>query len=291
MAKLGVTGASGKLGRLVLNELLEMAEAGDIEHGEIVALARDPDDLAQYADKGVEVRRADYDTPASLDAALAGIERLLLISSNAIGKRAAQHRAVIAAAERAGVGFIAYTSILDAPNSPIDLAEGHRQTEAALAQSGIAHTLLRNGWYNENFTEGLMEQIEAGVIPGAQGDGRISSAAREDYAIAAAQVLVNADGGEVLELAGDASWTMDDFAEEVSRQSGKDVTYQDLSLEDYAALLETNGMPAPVAQTMAQAAYATRTGTLENYSKTLNEIIGDNTVPVSISINHRLSRG
>lgn len=286
MAKLGVTGASGQLGQLVLNELLEM-----VEPDEIVALARDPGDLADYANKGVNVRRADYDDRASLDAALSGVERLLLISSNAIGKRAQQHRAVIAAAERAGVRFIAYTSILDAPNSPIDLAEGHRQTEAALAETGIAHSLLRNGWYNENFTAGLLDQIEAGVIPGSQGDGRISSASREDYAIAAAQVLANADGGEVLELAGDASWTMDDFAEEVSSQSGQDVRYQDMPPAEYAALLEASGIPANIAQALAQAAHATSTGTLENYSKTLNEIIGDHTTPVSIAINHAINRG
>ncbi len=286
MAKLGVTGASGQLGQLVLNELLEM-----VEPSEIIALARDPNDLSDFASKGVEVRRADYDDTASLDAALTGVERLLLISSNAIDKRTAQHRAAIAAAERAGVRYIAYTSTLGAPDSPIELAESHRQTEATLAETGIPHTLLRNGWYNENFTAGLMEQIEAGVIPGAQGDGRISSASREDYAIAAAQVLVNADGGEVLELAGDASWTMDDFAQEVASQSGKDVTYQEMSQADYAATLEASGMPASFAQTLAQAAHATRTGALENYDKVLNEIIGDHTTPVSITINHALSRG
>lgn len=286
MTTYALTGASGKLGRLVLAELLDM-----VEPGEIVALARDPAKLSDMAAKGVAVRKADYNDPATLGPALQGVDRLLLISGNEPDKRVAQHKAVIEAAMRQGVGYIAYTSILDAPNSPIGLAEGHRKTEAALADSGIAHSLLRNGWYNENFTGALAAQIEAGVIYGAQGDGRISSASREDYAIAAAQVLVNGDGGEVLELAGDASWTMDDFAGAVSRQSGKDVVYKDLPPAEYAALLETQGLPAPIAAMLADSAHATSKGALENYSKTLNEIIGDDTVPVVITINQALGNG
>jgi NAD(P)H dehydrogenase (quinone) len=281
-----VSGASGKLGRLVLAELLDSAEPG-----EVVALARDPAKLTDVAARGVDVRRADYNDPASVEVALHGVDRLLLISGNDVARRVAQHRAVIDAAVRAGVKYIAYTSILHAPDSSIPLAEGHRQTEAALAQCGLPHSLLRNGWYNENFTAALPAQIEAGVIAGAQGDGRISSAARADYAIAAAQVLLNADGGEVLELAGDASWTMDDFAGEVSRQSGKDVVYRDMPRDEYAALLEATGMPAPVAAMLADSAHATSKGALEDYSKTLNEIIGDHTTPVSISINHALAHG
>ncbi|QZH75388.1 MAG: SDR family oxidoreductase [Erythrobacter sp.] len=286
MTTYAVTGASGKLGRLVLAELLDM-----VEPDEIVALARDTSKLADVAAKGVEVRRADYGDVASLDAALAGVDRLLLISGNEVDKRVEQHQAVIDAAGRAGVQFIAYTSILHAPESPIGLAKGHRATEAALAASEVPHSLLRNGWYNENFTGALAAQIEAGVIYGSQGDGRISSAARDDYAIAAAQVLVNADGGEVLELAGDASWTMDDFAAELSKQSGKPVVYEDLPPEDYAALLETQGLPAPIAAMLADSAFATSKGALEDYSKTLSEIIGDHTIPVSITINQALANG
>ncbi len=286
MTTYAVTGASGKLGKLVLAELLEM-----VEPDEIVALARDPSKLADVAAKGVDVRRADYSDVASLDAALAGVDRLLLISGNEPDKRVAQHQAVIDAAGRAGVGFIAYTSILGAPNSPIGLAKGHRATEAALAASELPHAVLRNGWYNENFTGALAAQIEAGVIVGSQGDGRISSASRADYAIAAAQVLVNGDGGEVLELAGDASWTMDDFAAELSKQSGKDVVYQDLPPAEYAALLEANGLPAPIAAMMADSAHCTSLGALEDYSKTLNDIIGDNTTPISITINQALANG
>lgn len=286
MTTYAVTGASGQLGQLVLNELLEMVEAGDI-----VALARDPTKLTEFASLGVKVRTADYDEPATLGPALAGVDRLLLISGNALGKRVEQHQAVIDAAMRQGVKYIAYTSILDAPRSVIPLADGHRRTEAALAESGIPHSLLRNGWYNENFTDALAAQIEAGEVAGAHRFGRISSASREDYAIAAAQVLVNADGGEALELAGDSSWTMDDFAEEVSRQSGEEVVYRDMPRDDYAALLESSGLPSEVAAMLADSAVAASHGALEDYSKTLNEIIGDRTTPVSVAINHALARG
>ena len=173
MTTYAVAGATGQLGQLVLGELLGLVNAGDV-----VAIGRDPSKLADFAAKGVEVRSADYDAPETLPAALAGVDRLLLISGSALGQRPRQHAAVIEAAKAAGVGYIAYTSILDAPTTPIRLGGEHRETEQLLADSGIPHDLLRNGWYNENYFMALPMQIEEGVITGAQGEGRISSASR-----------------------------------------------------------------------------------------------------------------
>lgn len=194
-----VTGASGQLGRLVIEALLKRHPAG-----RIVAAVRDAGRAGDLAERGVLVRVADYDRPESWDAALAGAEKLLLISSNAVGRRAAQHQAVIDAARRAAIGLLAYTSILHADASPLALAAEHRATEAAIAASGLPRVLLRNGWYLENHTAGIPAVLARGALAGAAGEGRFASAARADYAEAAA-VALTADGqaGRVYELAGD----------------------------------------------------------------------------------------
>lgn len=279
MTTYAVTGASGKLGNLVLDDLLGKVAASDI-----VALARDPGKLADYAAKGVNVRAADYDQPETLVAALAGVDRLLLISGSALGERPRQHGNVINAAKAAGVGYITYTSILDADSTPIKLGAEHKATEDALAASGIAYDLLRNGWYNENYIGALGPQVAAGVIIGAQGQGRISSAARADLAAGAAAVLVNGKGGDIYDLAGDESWTMESFAAELSRQSGQPVRYEDMSEEDYAAALEAIGMPAYVCKVVANSAHATSKGALENSSRTLSSLIGRPTTPIAATI-------
>jgi NAD(P)H dehydrogenase (quinone) len=279
MTKYAVTGASGQLGRLVLDELL-----GKVVPGEVVALVRDPAKLSDYANKGVDVRAADYDQPDTLAAALAGVDRLLLISGSTLGERPRQHQAVIDAAKAAGVGYIAYTSILEAPTSPIKLGAEHAATEASLAASGIPHDVLRNGWYNENYVGALRHQIETGVITGAQGEGRISSASRADYAAGAAAVLVGGTGGEIYSFAGDTSWTMADFAAELSRQSGKPVRYQNMSEADYAKSLEGLGMPAYAPGVIANSAHATSLGALENDSRTLSKLTGRPTTPIAETI-------
>ena len=279
MTKYAVAGASGQLGQLVLDELLQKVEAADI-----VALARDPSKLADYAAKGVEVRTADYDAPETLAPALAGVDRLLLISGSALGQRPRQHAEVIAAAKEAGVNYMAYTSILHTPKSPIKLAEEHRATEAALALSGIEYDLLRNGWYNENYMISLPAQVDMGVITGAQGDGRISSASRADLAAGAAEVLVNGRGGEIYNLAGDNSWTLSEFAAEVSRQTGKEIRYVNMSEADYAKSLEEIGMPDFVAAVIANSAYSTSLDALFDDSGTLGRLIGRPTTPISETI-------
>ena len=173
MTSYAVTGASGQLGKLVLDELLQKAAAADV-----VALARDPAKLSDYAAKGVTVREADYDDPESLAAALEGVDRVLLISGNAVGQRERQHGNVIDAAREAGVSYLAYTSILNARNSRLGLAPEHKATEELLEKSGLNYDVLRMPWYSENYAGGLLAAIEQGVIYGAAGDGRFSTASR-----------------------------------------------------------------------------------------------------------------
>jgi NAD(P)H dehydrogenase (quinone) len=187
----------------VLDELLAKTDAGNV-----VALARDPSALADYAAKGVQVRQADYDDPASLDAALAGIDRVLLISGNAVGQRERQHGAVIEAAKKAGVSYLAYTSVLNAQGSKLLLAAEHVLTEKLLEKSGLNYDVLRMPWYSENYTGALAPAIEHGAIFGATGEGRLSTATRADLAGGAVGALLNSPGGKVYEFAGDQSWSM-----------------------------------------------------------------------------------
>ena len=271
-----VAGASGQLGRLALGELV-----GRVGADKVVALARDP---AKLADAGVAVRVADYDRPETLVPALAGVERLLLISGNAVGARVAQHKAVIDAAREAGVKLIAYTSILHADSSTIGLAEEHRQTEALLRESGLATVLLRNGWYNENYTGALAPSVAHGAIIGAAGTGRIASATRADYAAAAAVALVSAQGGEVYELAGDAAFTMADFAAEVAQVAGKPVAYVDMPKAEYAAALEGVGLPGFIAQMVSDSSFESSKDQLFDDSHTLSRLIGRPTTPIAETI-------
>src|SRR5690606_26124825 len=201
-------------------ELLTHTEASNI-----VALARDPSALSAYAAKGVQVRQADYDDPDSLEAAFQGVDRVLLISGNAVGERERQHGNVIDAAKDAGVSYLAYTSILKGDQSPLALAPQHIATEKLLADSGLNYDVLRNGWYSENYTMGLAPSRGCGKSSGAVGDGRLSTAARADFAAGAAAALLRGKGGGVYELAGDEAWTMQEFAQEVSRQSGRQIEY------------------------------------------------------------------
>lgn len=286
MTTYGVTGASGQLGKFVLDALL----ARGIAPGSIVAFGRDVSKLADHAAKGITVRAIDYDKPEELAGQLAGIDRLLLISGSALGQRPRQHAAVIDAAKQAGLGYIAYTSVLEAPTTPIRLGAEHKATEECLAASGIAHDLLRMGWYNENYIAALPAQVEYGLITGAQGNGRISSASRSDLAAGAAVVLVEGKGGDIYNLAGDESWTMSDFAAEVSRQAGKEVRYQDMSEADYAASLLAVGIPEAYAPVIANSAFSTSLGALENNDRTLSRLTGRPTTPIAATIARALGK-
>lgn len=274
---IAITGASGQLGRLVIAELLKSVPAVDL-----VAAVRNPGKAEDLAAMGVQVRRADYTQPDTLESAFAGVDRLLLISSSEVGQRVPQHANVIAAAKAAGVRLLAYTSILHADTTPLGLGDEHRQTEAMLAQSGLPFVLLRNGWYTENYAASIPAALQYGVLLGSAGAGRISSAARADYAAAAAAVLLSGNqAGKVYELAGDASYTLDDFAAEISRQSGKLVAYRNMPETDFAAALKDAGLPEGLADLLADSdAGASRGGLLDD-SKTLSALIGRPTTPVS----------
>ncbi len=270
-----VTGASGQLGRLVIDALLRT-----VAPSEVVALVRNPSKLADLAARGVVVRAFDYDAPATLVPALAGVDRLLLISSSEVGSREAQHGAVIAAARTAGVGYIAYTSILHADANPMNLAIEHRATEAAIAVSGLPHAFLRNGWYTENYVMSVAPAIEHRALIGSAGDGRVSSASREDYADAAAAVLV--DGSvetRIFELAGDDAYTLTDFAAAIGDIAGRPVIYKDLPQDDYRGVLEGAGLPAPIADMLAESDAKAAQGSLFDDGRALSALIGRPTTP------------
>ena len=279
--KIAVSAATGQLGRLVVNDLKIKVPAD-----QIAALVRTP---GKAQDLGVEVREADYSRHATLDSALAGVDTLLLISSSEIGQRTTQHRNVIDAAKKAGVTRIVYTSVLQADTSPLILADEHRDTEAALKSSGIAFTILRNGWYTENYTASIPGALNAGAFIGSAGDGRISSAARADYAEAAVASLVG-DGHEnkIYELAGDESYTLADLAAEVSRQTGKTILYNNLPEADYAAALANFGLPEGLAQAIANADAGASQGALFDQSHQLSALIGHPTTPLSIVVTEAL---
>lgn len=275
-----VTAATGQLGRLVIANLLKTTPAA-----QIVAAVRDPAKAADLAAQGVQVRRADYTDPASLDAAFAGASKVLLISSNDLGNRVAQHRNAIDAAARAKVSLLAYTSVLHADSSTLGLAGEHRETEAAVRASGVPYTLLRNGWYVENHTVSLGGAVAHGALAGAAGEGRISAAARADYAEAAAVVLAKAGTVEqVYELAGDTGFTLAELAAEVSRQTGKAIPFHSLPQQDYRELLVNVGLPAPLADLIADSDAQAAKGALFDDSRTLSKLIGHPTISLADAV-------
>ncbi|MCD5991252.1 MULTISPECIES: SDR family oxidoreductase [Pseudomonas] len=276
-----ITGATGQLGRLVIEKLLASVPAG-----QIIAAVRSPEKAADLAALGVQVRHADYSQASTLDSAFKGAEKILLISSSEVGQRTAQHQAVIDAAKRANVKLLAYTSVLNADTSLLGLAEEHRQTEAALQKSGVPFVLLRNGWYTENYAAGIPAALEHGAVFGSAADGRISSAARADYADAAVAVLTSAEdqAGRVYELAGDDSYTLSDFAAEVSKQAGKTVPYTDLPQADFQAALVQAGLPGFVADLLSDSDAAAAKGALFDARRQLSALIGRPTTPLAITV-------
>jgi NAD(P)H dehydrogenase (quinone) len=264
-----VTGTTGHLGRLAVESLLRRG----VPAGEIVATGRTVAKLSDLAERGVVVRPADYDDPASLRVAFAGAEKLLLVSGSEVGKRSAQHANVIAAAQNSGVGLIAYTSILKADTSSLLLAEEHRATEQALEASGAPYVLLRNSWYIENYTAQLPVYREHGIA-GAAGDGRVSAATRADYAEAAAAVLTGeGHAGAVYELGG-PSFSMAELAAAVSTATGQAVSYTDLSVEQFQAVLVGAGLPESAAVVFADGDRGLAQGELLTEANDLEKLIG-----------------
>lgn len=277
---IAITGATGQLGQHVIESLLKTVPAS-----QIVAIVRNPAKATALSQQGITVRQADYSDEAAFTTALQGIDKLLLISSSEVGQRAPQHRNVINAAKAAHVKFIAYTSLLHADTSPLGLADEHVATEQMLAESGIAYALLRNGWYTENYLASAQAALEHGVFIGAADEGKIASATRADYAAAAARVI-SEDGhaGKTYELAGDAGWTLSQLAAELAKQSGKKVVYQNLSEADFAAALKGVGLPAGLADMLADSDTGASKGGLFDDSHTLSKLIGRPTTSLADSV-------
>lgn len=277
---IAITGATGQLGQHVIESLLKTVPAS-----QIVAIVRNPAKATALSQQGITVRQADYSDEAAFTTALQGIDKLLLISSSEVGQRAPQHRNVINAAKAAHVKFIAYTSLLHADTSPLGLADEHVATEKMLAESGIAYALLRNGWYTENYLASAPAALEHGVFIGAAGEGKIASATRADYAAAAARVISEeGHAGKTYELAGDAGWTLSQLAAELAKQSGKKVVYQNLSEADFAAALKGFGLPAGLAEMLADSDFGASKGGLFDDSHTLSKLIGRPTTSLANSV-------
>lgn len=281
---IALTGATGQLGQFVVEALLKTVPAK-----EIIAIVRNPAKAEALSKQGLIVRQGDYNDQAALTQALAGVEKLLLISSSEVGQRAAQHRNVINAAKAAGVKFIAYTSLLHADTSPLGLHVEHVETEKLLAESGIPFALLRNGWYSENYLASAPAALAHGVFIGAAGEGKIASATRADYAAAAARVISEeGHAGKVYELAGDSAWTLSELAAMLSEASGKKVVYQNLSEADFAAALKGAGLPDGLAEMLADSDIGAAKGGLFDDSQTLSKLIGRPTTSIADSVNDLL---
>ena len=279
---IAITGATGQLGRLVVEQL-----KGRLPADRLVALVRTP---AKAADLGIAAREADYTRPDTLDRALAGIDTLLLISGTEFGQRVAQHRNVIDAAKRAGVRRIVYTSLLRADTSPLSLAPEHKETESLIKASGRAYTFLRNGWYTENYTGSIAGALAGGAFLGSAGEGRIASAARADYAAAAVAVLTTpGHDGKTYELAGNTAYTLADLAAEISRRSGQAIPYRNLPEDDYAAALKGFGLPKDFAQAIAGWDVAASQGALFDDGRQLSRLIGRPTTPLAESVARALA--
>ena len=278
---IAITGANGQLGRLVITHLLEKTDAKNI-----VALVRNLDSAAELQALGIEVRQADYNKPETLANAFEGIDKLLLISSSEIGSRAQQHQAVIDAVKDKGLALFAYTSILRADTSPMMLAQEHKVTEQAIKEAALPAVILRNGWYSENYTQSIAGVLEAGMLAGAGKEGKLFTAARNDYAEAAATVLTSeqSHAGKVYELAGDEGFTLAEYAAEIAKQSGKSIQFKDMSEADFSNLLVQVGLPKGLADVLADSEACAADGWLAEDSKTLSQLIGRDTTPLAESI-------
>ncbi|MGQ5261353.1 SDR family oxidoreductase [Micromonospora sp. ZYX-F-536] len=280
MPTYAVTGATGRLGRLVIEQLLD---AG-VPATEIAAIVRTPEKAADFAARGVDVRKANYDDPSTLPGAVAGVRRLLLISGDTPGQRVAQHTAVVDAAKLAGVERLIYTSILRADTTTNPLAPEHKATEQVIATSGLPYTILRNSWYTENYTDQLPQYLRSGTIRGATGGSKISAATRADYAAAAVAALTREeDGNAVYELGGTA-FTFDELAAAVTEVTGATVVHEDLSAAELASALENVGLDAGTAGFVAALDTSIAIGELVTDSDDLSRLIGRPSTPLREAI-------
>ncbi|MEU7675737.1 SDR family oxidoreductase [Micromonospora taraxaci] len=280
MPTYAVTGATGRLGRLVIGQLLDSG----VPAAEIAAVVRSPEKAADLAARGVEIRKANYDDPSTLPGAVAGVRRLLLISGDTPGQRVPQHTAVIDAAKLAGVERLVYTSILKADTTTNPLAPEHKATEEVLGASGLTYTVLRNGWYTENYTDQLPQYLGSGTILGATGGSKISAATRADYAAAAVAALTREEAGNAVYELGGTSFTFDELAEAVTEVTGTPVAHRDLSAAELASALENVGLDAGTAGFVAALDHSIAIGELVTDSDDLSRLIGRPSTPLRDAI-------
>lgn len=275
-----VTGATGELGRLVVEQLLATAPASGI-----AAVVRDKEKAAGLAARGVELRIADYNRPETLADAFRAGDRVLLISGSEVGRRVAQHTAVIDAAKAAGVAQLAYTGILGGPDADFLLADEHKVTEQLILDSGLPYTFLRNGWYTENHTANLAPVLAHGAVVTNAGEGRVASATRADYAAAAAAVLTGEGHlGQAYELSGDVAWSFAEYAAELSRAFGQEIAHQDVPTAAHQEILVGAGVPEGFAAILVDVDEAVRRGLLAHTSGDLARLIGRPTTPLAETV-------
>ncbi|MFG2524107.1 SDR family oxidoreductase [Streptomyces sp. NPDC048527] len=281
-----VTGATGHLGRLVIDGLL----AAGVPAERIAAVVRDKEKAAGIAARGVELRIADYSAPGTLTGTFAAGDRVLLISGSEVGQRVPQHRAVIDAAKGAGVALLAYTGVLGGPAADFDLAAEHKVTEQAILDSGLPYTFLRNGWYHENYTENLAPVLEHDAVTASAGEGRVASASRADYAAAAVAVLTG-EGHEnqAYELSGDVAWSFAEYAAELSRQTGRTIAYNSVTPEQNREILLGAGLPAPFADILVDVDSAIEQGLLAATGGDLSRLTGRPTTPLAAAVKAALA--
>ncbi|MFC9199841.1 SDR family oxidoreductase [[Kitasatospora] papulosa] len=275
-----VTGATGLLGRLVVERLLATVPAESV-----AAVVRDKEKAAPLAARGVELRVADYDRPETLADVFRADDRVLLISADEVGRRIPQHTAVIDAAKAAGLAQLAYTGILGGPDADFQLAAEHKVTEQLILDSGLPHTFLRNGWYTENYTANLAPVLEHGAVVANAGEGRVAAATRADYADAAAAVLTG-DGhlGAAYELSGDVAWSLAEYAAVVAEATGKEITYRNVPASVHQEILTGAGVPEPFAAILVDVDEAIARGALAGTSGDLARLIGRPTTPLADTV-------
>ncbi|MEU9899292.1 SDR family oxidoreductase [Streptomyces phaeochromogenes] len=274
-----VTGATGHLGRFVIEGLLEKVPAD-----RITAVVRSEEKAADFAARGVKLAIADYNAPETFDGVFSAGDKVLLISGNEFDKgRVGQHKVVLDAAKAAGVALLAYTSALGSLSAA--LADDHRDTEAAILESGVTYAFLRNGWYNENYAENLAPVLEYNAVVQAAGEGKVSSASRADYAAAAVAVLTG-EGHEnkAYELGGDTAWGFAEYAAEVAKASGKEIAYNSVPVEAYKGILTGAGLPEPLAAILAGVDASIEKGELVVATGDLSRLTGRPTTPIAESI-------
>ncbi|MFK0187436.1 NmrA family NAD(P)-binding protein [Streptomyces rubiginosohelvolus] len=280
-----VTGATGALGRLVVDALL-----AEVPASEVVAVVRDKEKAAALAARGVELRIADYSAPETLAGAFRSGDRVLLISGSEVGRRVAQHAAVIDAAKAAGVAQLAYTGILGGPDADFALADEHKATEQLILDSGLPYTFLRNGWYTENYTANLAPVLEHRAVVANAGEGRIASASRADFAAAAAAVLTG-DGhlNTAYELSGDTAWSLAEYAAVISGLTGETIAYNNVPAATHQEILVGAGLPEGFAAILVDVDEAIGRGRLAGTSGDLARLIGRPTTPLAKTVRAALS--